>query len=180
MVVVQVLQEPVVQVVPPERQDLLALQEHQEQVEPLEQVELPGPQEPVVQVVHPERQDLLALQEPQEPQGLLERVEQVELPDPPEQAVLLDLPERLEHQDPQEQAEPLDRLELLEPLDFQEQVEPRVKMVFPPVKYIISTRAKIQELLDIKYCLLIHPEQLSKPLLPLYLEMHQVYSFLIT
>ena len=139
--------------------------------------------EPVVQVVPPERQDLLALQEPQEPQGLLERVEQVELPDPPEQAVLLDLPERLEHQDPQdhlEQAEPLDRLELLEPLDFQEQVEPRVKMVFPPVKYIISTRAKIQELLDIKYCLLIHPEQLSKPLLPLYLEMHQVYSFLIT
>ncbi len=177
MVVVQVLQEPVVQVVPPERQDLLALQEHQEQVEPLEQVELPGPREPVVQVVHPERQDLLALQEPQEPQGLLERVEQVELPDPPEQAVLLDLPE---HRDPQEQAEPLDRLELLEPLDFQEQVEPRVKMVFPPVKYIISTRAKIQELLDIKYCLLIHPEQLSKPLLPLYLEMHQVYSFLIT
>ncbi len=114
---------------------------------------------------------------------LPERLEHQDPQDHLEQAVLPDLPERLEHQDPLdhlEQAEPLDRLELLEPLDFQEQVEPRVKMVFPPVKYIISTRAKIQELLDIKYCLLIHPEQLSKPLLPLYLEMHQVYSFLIT
>jgi hypothetical protein len=158
----QVLQEH------PDLLELLAVQEHRGQVEAqgLEvllvlQVQADQPEHRVrlelqVQAEHldqPVPQVRLELLVPQVQAEHPEHLGQVELPEhlgQVELQVQLALPVPQELQEAQELQDHPVQVELLE------------KTVFPPVKYIISTKVKILMLLDIKYSRLIHLVQLNR------------------